>query len=152
MNWQLEFQHCLEKRWLVRMPDARHLVTKELCVGRDDLAEAEAGYERGSYKWSTIQSYYAMFHTARALLYSRGYREKSHYCLSVAMRHLFVGRGMLDAALIDDLDDARALRQDADYRAEFSQAGASHNVNAARRLLARVSELLVGWDDPLATS
>jgi hypothetical protein len=50
MNWQLEFQRCLEKRWLVTMPEARHLVTKELDVARDDLVEAEAGYERGSYK------------------------------------------------------------------------------------------------------
>jgi uncharacterized protein (UPF0332 family) len=51
------------------MPEARYLVTKELEVAQDDLAEAEAGYERGSYKWSTIQSYYAMFHAARALLF-----------------------------------------------------------------------------------
>ena len=73
MNWQREFEHCIDKRWLVRMPEARYLVTKELEVAGDDLAEAEAGYERGSYKWSTIQSYYAMFHAARALLYSHGY-------------------------------------------------------------------------------
>jgi hypothetical protein len=30
MNWELDFQRCLDKRWLVRMPEARHLVTKEL--------------------------------------------------------------------------------------------------------------------------
>ena len=147
MNWQLEFQRCLEKRWLVRMPEARHLVKKELDVGQEDLAEAELGCERGSYKWSTVQSYYAMFHTARALLYSRGYREKSHYCLSVGMRHLFVAEEVLAPALIDDMDDARALREDADYRAEFSQAGAEHNVGAARRLVARANELLSGWHD-----
>ena len=31
-----------------------------------------------------------MFHSARALLYSKGYREKSHYYLLVAMHALFV--------------------------------------------------------------
>ncbi len=147
MNWELEFQRCLDKRLLVRMPEARHLVAKELNVAHDDLAEAEGGYERESYKWSTIQSYYAMFHAARSLLYSRGYREKSHYCLSVAMRYLFVAQGILDVALIDDMDDARTLREDADYRAEFSQASADHSVKAARRLIARINELLAGWDD-----
>jgi uncharacterized protein (UPF0332 family) len=146
MNWQLEFERCLDKRWLVRMSEARYLVTKELKVALDDLAEAEGGYERGGYKWSTVQSYYAMFHAARALLYSRAYREKSHYCLSVAMRHLFVSQGVLDERLIDDMDDARALREDADYRAEFSAAGARHNLNAARRLVDRVSELLAEWE------
>lgn len=142
MNWRLEFERCLDKRWIVKMPDARYLVTKELEAARDDLAEAEAGYTRASYKWSTIQSYYAMFHAARALLYSREYREKSHYCLSVAMRHLFVGAGVLDGKLIDDLDDARALREEADYRTEFSSAGARHNLEAARRLVSRAGELL----------
>ena len=62
-------------------------------------------------------------------------------------RHLFVARGILDDALIDDLDDARTLREDADYRAEFSQGSAEHSVKAARRLIARISELLAGWDD-----
>jgi uncharacterized protein (UPF0332 family) len=146
MNWELELQRCLDKRWLVRMPEARHLAARELNVARDDLAEAEGGYKRKSYKWSTIQSYYAMFHAARSLLYSRGYREKSHYCLSVAMRHLFVAPGILDVTLIDDLDDARILREDADYRAKFSQASADYSVKAARCLIARIGELLAGWD------
>jgi len=146
MNWQLEFERCLDKHWLVRMPEARDLVTKELEVAQDDLAEAEAGYERRSYKWSTIQSYYAMFHAARALLHSRGYREKSHYCLSVAMRHLFVSEGTLSETLIDNMDDARALREEADYRSEFSQAGARHNLNAAKQLVEQVRELLADWE------
>ena len=148
MNWPLEFERCLDKRWLVKMPEAGYLVTKELKVALDDLAEAEGGYQRGGYKWSIVQSYYAMFHAARALLYSQGYREKSHYCLSIAMRHLFVSQGALDERLIDDMDDARALREDAEYRAEFSAAGARHNLTAAKRLIARTSELLADWEEP----
>jgi uncharacterized protein (UPF0332 family) len=147
MNWQLEFERCLDRRWLVKMPEARYLMTKELKVALDDLAEAEGGYQRGGYKWSTVQSYYAMFHATRALLYSLEYREKSHYCLSIAMRHLFASQGVLDERLIDDMDDARALREDADYRAEFSAAGARHNLNAARNLIARVNELLADWEE-----
>ena len=142
MNWQYEFERCLTKGWLVRMPEARFLVDKELQVARSDLAEAEASYERSGYKWSTIQSYYAMFHAARALLYSREYREKSHYCLSVAMRHLFCSQGQLEEQMINDLDDARALREDADYRTEFAPVGARHNLTAARRMVELAGRLL----------
>ena len=60
MNWELEFKRCLEKRWLVTMTEARYLVEKELKAARDDLAEAEASCQRGGYKWSTVQIYYAM--------------------------------------------------------------------------------------------
>ena len=40
------------------------------------------------------------------------------------------------------MDDARALREDADYRAEFSETGAHHSLNAARRLVEQVGKLL----------
>lgn len=60
------------------MPEARYLVTKELKAAHGDLAEAQASYQREGYKWSTIQTYYAMFHAARALLYTR-VRERGKY-------------------------------------------------------------------------
>ena len=41
MNWPLEFERCLDKRRLVKMPEAGYLVTKELKVAHDDLAEAQ---------------------------------------------------------------------------------------------------------------
>jgi len=142
MNWELEFARCMEKRWLVLMPEARHLVENEMKAAQDDLAEAEASYQRKGFKWSTIQTYYAMFHAARALLYTKGYREKSHHCLAVAMRFLFVHQGLLDEKLVDALDDARALREDADYRTDFSEVGARHNLNHARQWLEQVERLL----------
>jgi len=145
MNWALEFKRCLEKQWLVPMPEARYLVEKELKAARDDLGEAETSYQRAGYKWSTIQSYYAMFHAARALLYRRGYREKSHYCLAVAMRHLFVSQGLIEEASIDALDDARALREDADYRTEFSETSARHSLSGARQFLADIEKSLENW-------
>lgn len=145
MDWESEFNRCLEKRWLVKMPEACHLVDKEIQAARDDLTEAEASYLRQGYKWSTIQSYYAMFHACRALLYHLGYREKSHYCLAVAMRHLFVSRGLLDEQMVNDRDDARALREEADYRTSFSETGARHNLKAAKRLIERATALLASW-------
>ena len=85
-----EFKQCLESKKIVSFLRGTKLVKKELSVARSDLSDAKEGYENKRYKWSTIQAYYAMFHAARALIYSQGYREKSHYCLAVALRALFV--------------------------------------------------------------
>jgi len=148
MNWELDFKKCLEKRWLVSMAEARFLVTKELTAAHDDLAEAQASFQRGGYKWSAIQTYYAMFHAARALLYSRSFREKSHYCLAVAMRHLFVSQGLLEESLVDALDDARALREDADYRMEFSKSSAEKGLGNAEQFVKQVGLLLANWKEP----
>lgn len=85
-----DFEDCLSRKRIVRFAPAKKLVHKELKAAADDIKAAQDSLKHGVSKWATIQSYYAMFHTARALLYSRGYREKSHYCLMIAMRFLFV--------------------------------------------------------------
>jgi uncharacterized protein (UPF0332 family) len=105
-----EFKQCLENEKIVSFPKGKELVEKELSVARSDLMDAKAGYENHRFKWSTIQAYYAMFHAARALIYFRGYREKSHYCLSVALRALFVEEGKLDAQAGRDFLNAVNLR------------------------------------------
>ena len=78
-----------------------------------------------------FKAYYSMFHAARALIYSQGYREKSHYCLAVALRALFVDGGTMDAQLVRDFLNAMNLREAADYEAEFSQAGAKAVISSA---------------------
>lgn len=57
-----------------------------------------------------------------ALVYSKGYREKSHYCLYVASRALFIEEGKLDAQAGRDFLNAMNLHEAADYEAEFSEA------------------------------
>lgn len=83
-----------------------------------------------------------MFHTARALVYSQGYREKSHYCLVVALRALFVDEGKMDAQLVRDFLNAMNLRQAADYEAEFSQSGAKAVIASAEKFIEKAAAIL----------
>lgn len=71
MGTKVELEKCLKKNNLRVSADAKHWVRKELEEAAKDLREAKSGLERESYKWSTVQSYYAMFHAARALLYAK---------------------------------------------------------------------------------
>ena len=137
-----EFQRCLERSRLVEIQPDRVLAEHELASGRQDLEEAQASLGRGNFKWSTIQSYYAMFHAGRALIYLRGYREKSHLCLSVALRELYVRAGKMEAELLSEFEDARALREQADYRGSFSQSGAEESIRSAKGFLERAKELI----------
>ena len=137
-----EFKQCLENRKIISFPKGKELVEKELSVARSDLLDAKAGYENGRYKWSTIQAYYAMFHAARALIYSRGYREKSHYCLLVALRALFIEEGKLDAQTGRDFLNAMNLREAADYQSEFSEAGAKAVIVSAEKFVERATTLI----------
>ena len=137
-----EFKQCIENKKIVPFATGKKLVNKELSVAQSDLSEAKAGYENERYKWSTVQAYYAMFHAARALVYSKDYREKSHYCLAVALRALFVDEGKLDAQSVRDLLNAMNLRESADYDTEFSQSGAKAVIESADKFIQKVIEIL----------
>jgi uncharacterized protein (UPF0332 family) len=137
-----EFKQCIENKKIIPFATGKKLVNKELSVAQSDLSEAKAGYENERYKWSTVQAYYAMFHAARALVYSKDYREKSHYYLAVALRALFVDEGKLDAQSVRDLLNAMNLRESADYDAEFSQSGAKAVIESADKFIQKVIEIL----------
>jgi len=78
-----EFRAGLHRRGIAPFKAAPGLVPKELGQADHDLQAAKRSCGVGEHKWATIQAYYAMFHAARALLYAKGYREKSHYRLSL---------------------------------------------------------------------
>ncbi len=137
-----EFNKFLETGKITLFPRGKELVKKELAVAQSDLLDAKAGFENQRYKWSTIQGYYAMFHAARALLYSRNYREKSHYVVSVALKALFVEDNILDIRYVRDLLNAMNLRESADYEADFSRDGAEAVIKSAEEFIREASSIL----------
>ena len=137
-----EFKQCLEKKKILPFGRGKDLVKKEISIGESDLLDAKAGFQEKRYKWTTIQAYYSMFHAARALIYHKGYREKSHYCLSIALRALYVETGKLDAQAGRDFLNAMNLREAADYEAEFSEAGATAVISTAEKFIEKAKSLL----------
>ena len=81
-----------------------------------------------------------MFHAARALVYSKVFREKSHYALLVALRNLLVRE--IGIEIIKAFEDAMNLREEADYGLTFSEAGAFEAVKAAEAFLKKTKEVL----------
>jgi uncharacterized protein (UPF0332 family) len=137
-----DFKQCLENRKIIVFPRGKELVGKELSIAQNDLSDAKAGFENQRYKWSTIQAYYAIFHAARALIYSRGYREKSHYGLAIALQALFADEGLMEAQSVRDFLNAMNLREAADYEAKFSESGAKAVIDSAERFIKKATTIL----------
>lgn len=95
-----------------------------------------------NYRWSIIQSYYSMFHSARALLYSQEYREKSHFCLIEATRTLFCETGKMNVSLVESLLEAKNLREAADYYGDFSEINCQKLTKKAQEFLKIAKGLL----------
>jgi len=137
-----EFRACLRRRDIAPFNATPSLVPRELDQADHDLQAAKKSCEAGEHKWATIQAYYAMFHAARALLYAKAYREKSHYCLSVALLELYVDTGNLSLSQVKDFDRAMLLREEADYKGAFSETGAREVIDNAERFTAVARQLL----------
>jgi uncharacterized protein (UPF0332 family) len=129
------FKECLKNRKIIPFPRAKGLVQKELAAAKDDLAEAKDRLKNGRYKYATINSYYSIFHSARALLYSKGYRERSHHCLSVALEALFVETAKMSIRFIGIFKNSMSLRENADYSSSFSKESAFLSISYAQEFL-----------------
>jgi len=138
----LEFQKALEKKRISLFSKGKALTTKELEAAKDDLNEAKDRLKNKKYKYATITAYYSMFHAARALIYSKGYREKSHYYLLVALQALFVDKGLIEDELAKDFHTAMVLRESADYHGEFSREGAESSIESATKFLQKAGAIL----------
>ncbi len=136
------FEECLNKHKITFFPRARKLVRKEFSSAVEDLTEAKDRLSNGKYKYATINAYYSIFHAARSLLYSKGYRERSHHCLAAALEALFADRGLMDERLVRLFKESMALRENADYSANFSQDGALLSISNAELFIDAVSNIL----------
>ena len=137
-----DIRRLLEDRKLVKFHASRETILKELEGAKYDLESARKSLEAGDHKWATVQAYYSMFHAARALLYSRGFREKSHRALLTALMELFVKSRQLDREYVENLKNAMDLREEADYGMVFSEAGAREVAEKAQNFIDRVETIL----------
>ncbi len=111
-------------------------------LAEEDLKMSLQSLANKNYHWSIVQSYYSMFHCARALLYSKEYREKSHFCLIEAIRTLFCETKKLDISFVESLLEAKNLREAADYYGDFSEINCQKLTKKAQEFLEVAKDLL----------
>ena len=138
----LEYDDCLKRGKIKVFSRGKSLAPKELETATSDLERSKKTYKDGDYKWATIQVYYSMFHSARALLYDKNLREHSHFCLLAAIKSLYVETKQLPVHLLEGLQEAKNLREDADYYNRWSKQGCEKLLKLAEELLHRAEEII----------
>lgn len=104
-TWSINLKNTENGIWVQRGIDAE-LIEKEIKEAHNDLKSAKHSINHGNYKLAMVQSYYSMFHAFRGLLFSRGYKEKSHTGLKVAIKFLFVNNGIISDDIYAGFDFA----------------------------------------------
>ncbi|MCX5715356.1 MAG: HEPN domain-containing protein [Candidatus Omnitrophica bacterium] len=138
----IEHDECIKKGKIKPFSRGVTLAPKELETALADLETARKTYKAGDYKWATIQIYYSMFHSARALLYAKNLREHSHYCLIAAIKTLYVETKQVPVSYLEGLQEAKNLREEADYYNRWSQTGCEKLLKLAEEFLVKAKDLL----------
>lgn len=137
----MNIKEALAERFLLRIKPDKKLIDKELKEADYDLSKAEKALREDDYKWAIVKSYYAMFHTARAVLFNLGFREKKHFAVGVVLEELNK-KGRLESRFINDFSAALQSREDADYHYIYSKEIAGNNLNIADEFTHKMRGLL----------
>jgi uncharacterized protein (UPF0332 family) len=124
------FDDCVKKGLIRVSPPVKGEIAKELGEAKYDLEKAVNNCKSGDAKWAIIQAYYSMFHMTRAVLFSMGFKERSHSCLEIFLDKL-VTDNLINIDYPQHFRTARFQREEADYHSSYSMEGAGHVVQLA---------------------
>ena len=133
-------KYVLEGR-LRKIKPAEDLAAKEFKEAEYDFSGAKRAFDEEDFKWATVKAYYAMFHSAKAVLFKNGLQEKSHYVIGEVLEELSKD-GKLESSFVDDFRAALAARTEADYHYEYSEKSAEQLVEIAEEFLERMKKLV----------
>jgi uncharacterized protein (UPF0332 family) len=68
--------------------------------------------------------------------------KKSHHCLIVAIKALYIEKKLLPVHLIEGMQKAKTLRENADYYDEWSEIGAETIMKLAEEFLEKAKQIL----------
>lgn len=138
----MRLEECHDRGLIKKDPLACERVESSLMIAERFLRSSNRNMEIDEYEMAEMAAYNSAFHAARALLFAKGYTERSHFCLGVALRDLYRGK-IID--LFKAFDKIRLSRHNVQYGgALVSEDEAVFVIDFARDfLVAAKAELLV---------
>lgn len=110
----MNFRDCLSKGLIKQDKSAPKRVNKSLEIAERFLISAKKNLEIEELEMSEIASYNSIFHSARSLLFKKGYTERSHICVILALKELYKDNiELID--LLNTFDKIRISRHNIQY-------------------------------------
>src|SRR3989338_11697299 len=141
----LRFKDCIEKGLLRKIPASEDNAVRSINKAESWLRESEKSFQGEAYDSSVLSSYLAMFHSARAILFLDGYREKSHACVARYLEEKYVSKKKLEKKWVELLDHHREIRHENQYDLSFfsTDEDTANALEVAKQFFERM-KLLIG--------
>ena len=137
----MDINECLDKGYLVKERISQDLVDKEVKESEYDLNKAKNALKEKDYKWTIIKGYYSMFHSAKAVCFKIGYREKRHAAVLIVLEELNK-KGKLEIKYVNDFKAALSARESADYRYAYTKESALEILEICEEFNNKIIKLL----------
>lgn len=143
MSLLKSIDECFERGLLRKVEPSRIKSQQSLRLARDWLGEAETNFEAKAYRSALSSAYLAVFHAARAVLFSDGVREKSHYCIGLYLQS-YVENAELEEEWPMLFDRMRSIRHADQYsfQAKPSEEEVVSGLHLADNFINRMELLL----------
>jgi uncharacterized protein (UPF0332 family) len=99
---------CFEKGQLKKASPDIAKARASLKIAKSNIDDAKVHLETKLYNWALVASYASMFHSARALLFKDGLKERSHFCLCLYVREKY--KGVIEGKYLNELNVLREQR------------------------------------------
>jgi uncharacterized protein (UPF0332 family) len=137
----VNIEECLKKGFLKKIKVEKGMIEKELRESEKDFDDAKTSFKMKKFKWAIIQSYYSMFHAARAVIFSLGLKERRHFAIAVVLEDLGKKK-KLEPKFVNDFKAGIFTREEADYEAEYSKERAESLIKIVEEFNKRMKDIL----------
>jgi uncharacterized protein (UPF0332 family) len=136
------FDACIRNGRLKPVETSEDQLIKEIKTALDELAKARSCFRDGRFEETIVQSYFAMYRSAKSLLLSGGYKDTNLYSLIAGVNRLYAAPGALAPDLIELLKIAKDQKDLVQEGARCGRKDTRVILDAAERLVSRAVELL----------
>ncbi len=140
----MNVQSCLTEGLLKKdKPDFKKAKSSiEMAEHKLEIAEIE--FKNEIYESAVVSSYASMFHSARALLFKDGYKERSHFALYIYVKENYSDK--IEKMYLSELNSMRLERHELMYGLQKSKESyeveAESAIEVAKGFLVSVKKLI----------
>jgi len=137
----MSLEECLEKG-LIRKGDCAFKIHGSINIATHFLERAEGSYKINYFDTAFLMGYNCMFHCARALLFSKGYTERSHACLVIFLKKEYEQNSSI-IQYLNALNTYRSFRESIQYSGDAcSETDARELIKDAKGFLKEIKSIL----------
>ena len=111
---------------------------------KEDLEASQIAFEHKKFKNSINRSYYAIFHSIRAMNALEGFDSKKHSGVISFFNHHFIKSGKINRMFSKIIENAFRIRNNADYQDFYivSSGDAQFQIENAHKFIILIEEYL----------